>query len=61
MVCACNATSNPASTRRSPQDLAPLPGAEVVLRVENKTPSHDLFSFHKLKGGLMRAGRYVLE
>lgn len=44
------------------QDLPPLPaGAEVVLRVENKSPSHDLFSFQKLKGGLLRAGRYLLE
>ncbi|KAI8466921.1 MAG: hypothetical protein J3K34DRAFT_524164 [Monoraphidium minutum] len=44
------------------QGLPPLaPGAEVVLRVENRTPSHDQFAFHKLKGGLMRAGRYVLE
>jgi hypothetical protein len=32
-----------------------------VLRSENKNPSHDLFAFHKLKGGLTRAGRYVLE
>ncbi|GBF97420.1 hypothetical protein Rsub_09586 [Raphidocelis subcapitata] len=44
------------------QELSPLPpGAEVVLRVENKSPSYDLFAFQKLKGGLLRAGRYLLE
>lgn len=43
------------------QDLSPLTGAEVVFRVENKMPSHDQFAFHKLKGGLLRAGRYILE
>lgn len=66
-VCgAQSATSWSRAARRTPafpaQDAEPLPaGAEVVLRVENKSPSHDLFTFQKVKGGLLRAGRYVLE